>query len=135
MSDEVKTMDALELMLPHERTGDEASVNYRAKHIRAFWREIVRLREILARREARLEIDHAYRGLEMERFEIPADERDSWPDKICCLEADMDGILDVFIARINGERDLASASVWVKLNYPEKAKGIRERKTLGLGEG
>lgn len=39
--------------------------------------------------------------------------------------SDLDSVLDVLIKRINGEADLESAAEWVRLNYPEKAKGIK----------
>lgn len=56
--------------------------------------EVGRLRAALAKREARLEIDHAFKlgdGPDgFVRFEIPPDQRDHFPDKITALEIDLD---------------------------------------------
>ena len=46
-------------------------------------------RERIAKLEARLEIDHAFRmgdGDEMVRYEIPPEERDNFPDGIACRD-------------------------------------------------
>ncbi|WP_292036770.1 MULTISPECIES: hypothetical protein [unclassified Brevundimonas] len=38
--------------------------------------------------------------------------------------SDIDSLLTVLIRRINGEKDLASAAEWVRLNYPLAAEKI-----------
>lgn len=50
----------------------------------------------VAKLEARLEIDHAFRLQDdkLVRFEIPAEERDAFPDKITCLEAEIADLRD-----------------------------------------
>jgi Domain of unknown function (DUF6378) len=39
--------------------------------------------------------------------------------------ADLDAALEVLINRITGEKDLASAKEWLRLNYPDKYRKIR----------
>jgi len=48
--------------------------------------------------------------------------------KVDALEHELDSALDVLIRRINGERDLESAAMWLRLNYKKKAKLLRPRK-------
>ena len=74
--------------------------------------EIEHLRARIAKLEARLEIDHAFRLPEpgeqgdditgLVRFEIPEDERDTMTDKVTCIEienAHLEGIIrDIYYA-------------------------------------
>ncbi len=48
--------------------------------------------------------------------------------------ADLDSALDVLIARINGDRDMQSAAVWLRMNYPKKAAMLRAAPDNGGGE-
>ena len=38
---------------------------------------------------------------------------------------ELDSALTVLIKRINGEKDLASAAKWVRLNYPKRASELK----------
>jgi hypothetical protein len=74
MTDEAKvpmTEPSISELRPHPRTSDEASVSYRAKHIRALFTEIDRLRHDLDRQMA---IAQA----ETERAERAEREADKW---------------------------------------------------------
>jgi len=73
------------------------------KPIWEYVREIRELKARIAKYQERLEIDHAFRWSEadgeMVRFEIPDDERDTFPDAISCREADTK-LMDLYIDEI-----------------------------------
>jgi hypothetical protein len=58
---------------------------------------------------------------------IEAQEAKRWCLNYKGAIADLESALDVLVSRINGEKDLASAADWVRVNYPRLASKIAPR--------
>ncbi len=85
--------------------------------------------------EARLEIDHAYQFVngQMVRFELPEDQRDTFPDKITCLEVEIAYLKPLLGGGRKRRRRLRANRVGPEqqLELEDYIKDIIQQKTAG----